>query len=318
MGLSQFDLAKQELISNTKVLNQAQKSCLTTFRQNSDEQNRFLGNSPANTTFFYDSFSKNRQRVFSETSMGSETSNSADLPDISESEGYESSSPISPRGQTNPIYVTNSIKTSSIPIAMSPMVAALRCQGRIRTESHCLDSAFSMDEAASYFNSKKRKSKLRSSSVAANQFKPDHLDDHGFEESCDYTLSYSQNKSEDDGGEETEEEESVLGRVHLELAKYHVLGRFCKDIYEDFDQQVAFFHLEQAAKLDVVEAMCNVGKIYLQLPNEILPEYQVDESEQNRQTGFDFMLNSADRGQKSAMLIVGKMLDDGIGLSKNM
>jgi len=169
-----------------------------------------------------------------------------------------------------------------------------------------------MDEAVSYFNSKNRILKLRSSSVAANTKASIH--DSEFEESSDYSFSY--NMMDEDG--EDDEEESVLGRVHLELAKYHVLGRFCKDIYEEFDQQVAFFHLEQAAKLGVAEAMSSVGKICLQLPNDILPEYEAEESEANRQAGFDLMLGSADKGDKGAMLIVAKMLDTGVGLGKKM
>ena len=72
--------------------------------------------------------------------------------------------------------------------------------------------------------------------------------------------------------------ESVLGKVHLELCKYHEIGRFTTAENPDCDLEAAFYHLEQAANLGEVEALVNVAKIYMQLPHDILPSYQVDVS----------------------------------------
>ena len=38
----------------------------------------------------------------------------------------------------------------------------------------------------------------------------------------------------------------------------------------------AFFHLKHAANLGVVDALVNIAKIYMQLPRDILPEYNIE------------------------------------------
>ncbi|CAG0922754.1 unnamed protein product, partial [Notodromas monacha] len=49
-------------------------------------------------------------------------------------------------------------------------------------------------------------------------------------------------------GEPEELKDSVLGQIHLDLAKYHELGRFSVEGAEDeYDQEAAMFHLRQAA-----------------------------------------------------------------------
>lgn len=189
------------------------------------------------------------------------------------------------------------------PVAIPPIVAALRCSGRSRTESHCLDSAFSMDEALNYFNAKRHFQKIRPSNVVAN-LERDENSSEG---------SFSSRKSR--MYEDEEADDSTLGRIHLELAKYHEIGRFCSSIYEDFDQDAAFFHLKQAAKLEVVEAMSNAAKIYLRLPREILPDFSVEESDENLDIGLEFMMNCAEKGDKGSLFFTAKLLDTGVGLS---
>lgn len=73
-----------------------------------------------------------------------------------------------------------------------------------------------------------------------------------------------------------DEEESTLGKVHLELCKYYEIGRFSEPETEEFDENAAFFHLQQAAHLGVKDALTNIAKIYLQLPRDILPNYKVE------------------------------------------
>ena len=70
--------------------------------------------------------------------------------------------------------------------------------------------------------------------------------------------------------------ESILGRVHLEICKYHESGRFLADKRSVIDYEAAFFHLRHAANLSVLEAIVNAGKILLQLPHDILAEYKIE------------------------------------------
>ena len=191
------------------------------------------------------------------------------------------------------------------------MVAALRVSARQRTESHCLDSAFSLDEAVNYFNSRHGMNRIRPSNVTANVGLRQERKDSG-DDSHHSMRSISRVFSED--GEDMKE--SVLGKIHLELCKYHVMGRFAKD-YEAFDSEAAFFHLKQAAYLGVIEAMTNIGRIYLQLPRDILPTYTVESTDENLDIGFEFIEKSADMGDKASMLFVAKILDAGNGLSTN-
>ena len=56
-------------------------------------------------------------------------------------------------------------------------------------------------------------------------------------------------------------------QVHLELAKYHDVGRFTN---HEPQMDCAMFHLEQAAACSVLPAIVTMAEIYLQLPHDIL------------------------------------------------
>lgn len=300
LGLSQFDLATCEIESHHKVLNCMQRHCLTKIRGNEE----MVIGSPSS----FGEYSRQRIRLRSDTSFCSDYSNSNELPEISESEGYESSSPASPSmHHSMPIKIQNAVQSKAMPIGISPTVAALRSSGRQRTESHCLDSAFSMDEAMNYFNAKKQMNTIRPSNVEANLYL-----DHDDNLSDDGNYSIRRRMFSED-----EMEESILGKIHLELCKYHIMGRFLKDITDQFDSEAAFFHLTQAANLSVIEAMTNIARIYLQLPRDILQDYKVEACDKNLDIGFDYMLKSADAGDKDSMYFIAKILDTGSDLSEN-
>ena len=74
----------------------------------------------------------------------------------------------------------------------------------------------------------------------------------------------------------TDTYESILGSIHFELCKYHENGRFLIDVNDKIDYEAAFFHLKHAAYLGVAEALKNTGRIYLQLPHDILADFQVE------------------------------------------
>lgn len=59
------------------------------------------------------------------------------------------------------------------------------------------------------------------------------------------------------------------------MVRYHEAGRFCeKD--EQWDQDIAMFHLERAALCGELEAIIALGQCCLQLPHHILPEVELE------------------------------------------
>jgi elongation factor 2 kinase len=112
--------------------------------------------------------------------------------------------------------------------------------------------------------------------------------------------------------------DSYLGKVHLEMCRYHEFGRFVADESEEaIDYAAAFFHLTHAANLGVTDALVSVAKIHMQLPHDILPEYKIEESDDNYKTGFEFMIDAAEKDEKSCLYFVAKAFDTGIGLPKD-
>ncbi|XP_062270007.1 eukaryotic elongation factor 2 kinase isoform X4 [Platichthys flesus] len=108
--------------------------------------------------------------------------------------------------------------------------------------------------------------------------------------------------------------QSILGKVHLGMVRYHEAGRFCeKD--EQWDQDSAMFHLERAAQCGELEAIIALGLCYLQLPHHILPDMELEDSAGNRMKGFKYLLLAAEAGDRSAMIIVAKAFDSGVNLS---
>uniref|UniRef100_A0A3Q2QKM8 Eukaryotic elongation factor 2 kinase n=1 Tax=Fundulus heteroclitus TaxID=8078 RepID=A0A3Q2QKM8_FUNHE len=108
--------------------------------------------------------------------------------------------------------------------------------------------------------------------------------------------------------------QSILGKVHLAMVRYHEAGRFCeKD--EQWDQDSAMFHLERAALCGELEAIVALGKCYLQLPHHILPDMEVEDNAGNRMKGFKYLLQAAEAGDRSSMIIVARAFDNGFSLS---
>ncbi|XP_030611097.1 eukaryotic elongation factor 2 kinase isoform X3 [Archocentrus centrarchus] len=108
--------------------------------------------------------------------------------------------------------------------------------------------------------------------------------------------------------------QSILGKVHLAMVRYHEAGRFCeKD--EQWDQESAMFHLERAALCGELEAIVALGQCCLQLPHHILPEMQLEDNAGNRMRGFKYLLQAAEAGDRSSMIIVARAFDTGASLS---
>lgn len=60
------------------------------------------------------------------------------------------------------------------------------------------------------------------------------------------------------------------------MTKYYEVGRFSEPGVTSYDEDAAFFHLEQAANLGVKEAIMNIAKIHLQLPHTVLVDFTIE------------------------------------------
>lgn len=107
---------------------------------------------------------------------------------------------------------------------------------------------------------------------------------------------------------------SILGKVHLAMVRYHEAGRFCeKD--QDWDQESAIYHLEHAAHCGELEAIIGLGLMYSQLSHHILTEVSVQDTEENRTKGFNYLLMAAEAGDRPSMIHIARAYDTGINLA---
>lgn len=109
---------------------------------------------------------------------------------------------------------------------------------------------------------------------------------------------------------------SVLGQIHLDLAKYHELNRFVKE-NEPFDKEAAIYHLSQAAKCGCLEAIKTMAQLHLGLPHDTLPGIQLEDNKCDMEIGFDYMLTAAEAKDRAAMIYVSKAFEMGTGLPKS-
>ncbi|XP_069761734.1 eukaryotic elongation factor 2 kinase isoform X3 [Narcine bancroftii] len=107
---------------------------------------------------------------------------------------------------------------------------------------------------------------------------------------------------------------SILGKVHLAMVRYHEASRFC-DKLEEWDRESALFHLEHAALCGELEAIVALSLIYLQLPHHILTDVTVEDTEQYRKSGYDYLLMGAEAGDRPSMIRAARAFDTGVNLS---
>ncbi|XP_039588042.1 eukaryotic elongation factor 2 kinase isoform X1 [Passer montanus] len=106
---------------------------------------------------------------------------------------------------------------------------------------------------------------------------------------------------------------SILGKVHLAMVRYHEGGRFCeKD--KEWDQESALFHLEHAADCGELEAIVGLGLMCSQLPHHILSEVTLEDTKENRNKGFNYLLRAAEAGDRPSMILVARAYDTGVNL----
>ncbi|XP_078319080.1 eukaryotic elongation factor 2 kinase-like isoform X2 [Crassostrea virginica] len=111
--------------------------------------------------------------------------------------------------------------------------------------------------------------------------------------------------------------DSILGKVHHEMAKYHEVGRFIvgdtKD-ENDIDWESAIFHEEHAAELGELEAMVTMAKLYLGQERDVLVNCVVEPSDEHTNRGVDYMMEAAEAGDRGAMVYIGRAFETGDGL----
>ncbi|CAG0886279.1 unnamed protein product [Cyprideis torosa] len=111
------------------------------------------------------------------------------------------------------------------------------------------------------------------------------------------------------------DEISILGHVHLDLAKYHEIGRFNDDpTSEEYDKEAALFHIKIAAELMVVEALVTLSNLYLGLPHDLLTDITVEDTPDNQDIGLAYLERAAARGDRHSMIALAQRLDTGLGL----
>ncbi|XP_054722054.1 eukaryotic elongation factor 2 kinase-like isoform X2 [Uloborus diversus] len=103
---------------------------------------------------------------------------------------------------------------------------------------------------------------------------------------------------------------SVLGYIHMDLIKYHEMGRFTPESQE-YDHDAAFYHLKQAACCSNLEAVNLIAKIYLQIPHDLLCDITVPETAENFEIGMDYMKQAANAGDRASMIFLAKTYDSG-------
>lgn len=111
--------------------------------------------------------------------------------------------------------------------------------------------------------------------------------------------------------------DSILGKVHHEMAKYHEVGRFVLGDSKDeklIDWESAIFHEEHAAELGELEAMVTMAKLYLGQDREVLVNCVVEPSDEHTNRGVDFMVEAAEAGDRGAMVYMGRAFETGDGL----
>lgn len=106
-------------------------------------------------------------------------------------------------------------------------------------------------------------------------------------------------------------EDSVLGQIHHEMAKYHEIGRFLATPDCPIDWNSAFFHEKHAAELGVLEALITLARLYLGLQRDVLADCPM---EVDIDKGLTYMTMAAENGDRDSMLHLAKAFETGIGL----
>ncbi|KAK5966443.1 hypothetical protein GCK32_005360, partial [Trichostrongylus colubriformis] len=143
---------------------------------------------------------------------------------------------------------------------------------------------------------------------------------------------------------------SILGQIHLDLARYHELGRFLAEEDNDdkrialgetdvercskqqtvkYDKESALFHLDIARRCGVLEAIITVAQMAFKLPHDLLKDVGDDELwakdddddgdglNDHEEFAFELMLTAAEMGDRGSMLFVAEAYETGRRMGAN-
>lgn len=292
LGLSSFDLASTEITANENHTSSDFNGKNMATKIKGDEEPLFFTNKIMEDLHINHHQSKDR----SISTNSHEVCDDEDIFSISPNSSPDKASVLSSRSQRSSFSsIHNDLDMSLNYLQYNPLF-----KSTASANTSIVDSPFFNDEAFKYVNSKLF-DKHRPSNVSGEMNLLFNADVEYLHRLHDFATF-----------------ESILAKIHLELCNYHEIGRFIDlENGESIDNGAAFFHLKQAAKLGEVNALQNIAKIYMQIPRDILPQFKMEDNESNYDIGFDFMVEAADRGEKTSLYFVAKAYDTGFGLGKN-
>ncbi|KIH65926.1 MHCK/EF2 kinase domain protein [Ancylostoma duodenale] len=136
---------------------------------------------------------------------------------------------------------------------------------------------------------------------------------------------------------------SILGQIHLDMARYHELGRFLPENDDKhalrlssldidtcsikYDEDSALFHLDIARRCGVLEAIITVAHMAFKMPHDLLKDIGDDhiwmkdgengEVYDREEFAFELMETAAEMGDRSAMLFVAESFETGRRMGPN-
>lgn len=113
--------------------------------------------------------------------------------------------------------------------------------------------------------------------------------------------------------------ESILGQIHLDLARYHETCRFDAEVH---DITSALFHLRASADCGNMTALIAISQIFTGRPNDILPAITQMDAADNiegslEDIGVDYIVTAARLGDTSSMQYMAQAFDTGYNLGSD-
>lgn len=109
-------------------------------------------------------------------------------------------------------------------------------------------------------------------------------------------------------------DDSILGQIHHEMAKYHEIGRLIVEEGDEPDRESALYHEQHAAELGVMEAILTMAYLHLDMQRDFLVNINFEPTLENIARGVDYMSVAAEAGDRSAMLFLARAYESGENL----
>lgn len=101
---------------------------------------------------------------------------------------------------------------------------------------------------------------------------------------------------------------SILGRIHIELARYYENGRFSsEDDPLSYNKEAALFHVDMAAQCGNLEGLLTLAKMYQGVPHDLLEDVELPE---DKERAAKYLRLAAAAGDRVCMIELAKNLDE--------